>query len=416
MTKKVNKAIYIVMGRGSNSLGERFNKLLSLQKHYEKVTPIFVGNGHNRDNRIEVKPLPNPTGFLRLLGLKKLKRVLDRYLFFPSAGILYVGRMKKVLERRIEDDIKKGLKVCLIVNTPPHCVGLIGLSLKRKFPQIYWIMDWTDLWTYDENYLNRTPPLYRKRLFRLEKCMLSECDMNVTTNSFARNVLINIYYVPSQRVTWINHAFSSDDAPAKAPDTVSTLRTDSDHEIKIVFFGTLFKPPRVPGDRVVEAIRHVRNAGINVVLHNYGMIPEAFRGSVMCGEGVVYHGMIDYKEGLKAISQCDFQLLVLADLPNSKAVMSIKLPDYFLVKSPIIAIVPEPSAISDVIKKTNSGYVLPANHDWGVQLEDLLRKIKNGASIPVRDEEEVSRYDWKNISRQWRNIIDAPETGHQVFE
>jgi len=411
MTKRVNKAVYIVMGRRFNGLKVRFNQLLSLQKYYESVTLILRGDGQDIDDRVEIKSFPNPTGFLRFIGLQKLKKVLDRYLFFPSVGILYVGRMQRELERCIEEDVKKGNEVCLIVSTPPHCVGLIGLNLKRKFPQIYWIMDWTDLWSYDENYLKRTPVIYRERLFRLESRMLNECDMNVTTNSFATDVLVNNYRVSQRHVTWINHSYSRDDIPNELPNQITPdLRVSGhDKEIKIGFFGTLFKPPRVPGDKVVEAIRYLRRKGINVTLHHYGIIPKKYKKNFSNDYGIVYHGPKDYKDGIKAMSKCDFQLLVLADLPNSKAVMSIKIPDYFLVKKPIIAIVPEPSAVADVIKRTKSGYVLPANGDWGMQLEDLLNKIMTGAAVPMRDETEISRFDWENISRKWRSVIDAEE-------
>jgi glycosyltransferase involved in cell wall biosynthesis len=410
MTKKVNKAVYIVMGRKFNELKGRFNQLLSLKKYYKSVTLILREDGQHYEDRIGIKSLPNPTGFLRIIGLNKLKKALDRYLYFPSVGVLYVGRMQRELERRIEEDIKNGNEICLIVSTPPHCVGLVGLKLKRKYPQINWIMDWTDLWSYDENYLNRTPSIYRERLFKLENRMLNECDMNVTTNAFARDVLIHKYHVPSQRVVSINHGFCRDDSPDAVLDTDDHARISGNDEIKIGFFGTLFKPPRVPGDRVVEAIGSIRKKGINVVLHNYGIIPEEYKNSGLNhDDGIVYHGTVDYKDGLKAISQCDFQLLVLADLPNSKAVMSIKIPDYFLVNKPIIAIVPEPSAISDIINKTNSGFVIPANGYWSESLEALLRRIMAGETIPKRNIEEIDNFDWEVISRQWVNVISNNE-------
>lgn len=404
--KRASKAVYVLVGKKSNSISARIIKFLSLQGSFERFMLVVVGRGKNKGNIIEVDPLPNPTGFLRVIGLRKIKSIMDRYLYFPSAGILYVRRMRKRVERCIREDLRQGKEVCLITSVPPHVVCLVGLYLKKKYPGICWIIDWRDLWSYDENYIERTPNIFRKRLLKLEKKFLNNCDINVTTNSYAKEVLLNHYHVSPQRVVSINQSFSSNDFIDGSFNNNNSFINSKNQEITVGFLGTLFKPPRVPGDKVLDAIRSVKKSGINVKLHHYGIDPMSVKNSHVYEA----HGNVPYKEGLKIISQCDFLLLVLADLPNCRAVMSIKLPDYLLVNRPIIAIVPEPSAISDAIKKTGAGFVIPANQDWGVGLENLMREIIAGADIPKRNEEEIERYNWQKVSGRWMDVID----GHRV--
>lgn len=406
--KKVSQIVYVVVGQKYTSMSERVKKLVSLRGSFEKLILFIKGKNHSDPNIVGVSPIPNPTGVLRVLGLLKIKKKIDRYLFFPSPIILYVKRVQKKIGIFIERDLEEGKNICLITSVPPHDVCLIGLYLKKKYPQIYWIVDWRDLWSYDENYFKKTPGIYRGKLLSLEKEILNNCDINVTTNSYAKGVLTNHYHVPHQYVVCINQSFSRDEYHENMMDVDKYISAGKNKEIKIGFLGTLFKPPKVPGERVLKAIRYVRKSGINVKLHHYGRVPDSVRKSLNGGKGddIVFHGLVRRAYGLREISQCHFLLLVLADMPNSKSIMHLKLPDYFLLRRPIIAIVPEPSAISDVIRKANCGYVIPANQDWGVGLESLMREVIKGVGIPERNEEEIERYDWQNVSRQWMSLIN----------
>ncbi|MBW2661171.1 MAG: hypothetical protein JRD93_04080, partial [Deltaproteobacteria bacterium] len=206
--KNNDKVVYVVVGQKRESINDRVGqkresindrvaKILTLRSSFDKMILVSVGNGHVNDENIMIKPFPNPFGILRLMGLQKLKKNLDKYFFFPSRNILYVKAVQKKLKKNILNDLKKGKKVSLLTCLPPHDLALIGLFIKRQFPETYWIVDWQDLWSYDENYFQRLPQIYRERLLRLEKEVLDNCDMNVTTNLSAKEVLEKRYDAPS---------------------------------------------------------------------------------------------------------------------------------------------------------------------------------------------------------------------------
>ena len=117
------------------------------------------------------------------------------------------------------------------------------------------------------------------------------------------------------------------------------------------------------------------------------------------------HGKTSHIESLRRIARCEFLLLVLADLPNSEAVMSIKLPHYLLLQRPILAIVPERSAVADIIRETGSGYVIPARYDWGDALRKVLQDYLNGKNLPERNDRAIEECSWENISKQWMELI-----------
>ena len=113
------------------------------------------------------------------------------------------------------------------------------------------------------------------------------------------------------------------------------------------------------------------------------MVSRTFEGARqrLARDGTLLHGRTSHSEGIALLSQYDFLLLLLADLPNSRAVMSIKLPHYLLVGRPIIAVVPEQSAVADVVRETGTGVVIAAESDWADQLQSVLRS-RCGSSRP----------------------------------
>jgi glycosyltransferase involved in cell wall biosynthesis len=245
-------------------------------------------------------------------------------------------------------------------------------------------------------------------MLKLESDAFSECDINITTNTYAEKVVEQYYKVDPERIVSINHHFNIEDLETIPNKTQIQQNLRSEKVIKIGFLGALFKPPRVPGDKVIEAIKYNRNSGIELELHLYGDSPTTLKNNAQPSsiEGVYAHGRYNHNESIKRIAQCDLLLLVLSDLPNCKVVMSIKLPHYFLVNKPILAIVPEDSVVADIIKKTGSGYVIPSSKShWGKELKNILDKMSLGYRPLQRREDMINEYSWSNISKQWLRIL-----------
>jgi glycosyltransferase involved in cell wall biosynthesis len=399
----------VVVHHKREFINDRAAKILTLRKKFDKLILVSIGNGSFGNENIEVKRLPNPTGILRLIKLNKLKKKLDRCLFYPSPVILYVKRAKKILSKAIFEDLRNDKNVSLLTCLPSHDIALVGLYLKQKYPKIHWIIDWQDLWSYDENYFGRIHKLYRKRILELEKRLFSTCDVNITTNLKAKKVLEQHYDVPSHRVVSINHHFNREDLGEKYfKENEENFNEDKrGNLIRIGFLGTLFKPPRVPGLEILNAMKHLKNTGINVELNVYGNIEGINQKKIeaMSNNTVYLHGSLGHVESLRKIARSDFFLLLLEDLPNCRAVMSIKLPHYLMLKRPIIAIVPELSAVADIIKETNSGYIIPTNTSWTNGLKKIFQDYLNGGFSLVRDEKAIEKYTWQNISKQWMKIF-----------
>ena len=394
------KIVYIVTVHKQAVLNQRIRKLLMLRGHFDRMVLVCGGEETAYEGDVwALRHVVNPTGVLRKVGLEPLKGIIDHWLYFPSPQVLFVKAAERALSRAIREQMANGVDVTVVTCVPNHALCLLGLALKREFPALRWVVDWQDLWSHDPYYLMRIPRLYRGRLLRTERQILDSCDMNVTTNPYAGEVLEQQYQVPAQRVTSIYHPFGDDEDADESPPSGARRRT-----VRIAFLGNLFKPPKVPGDKVLEALRHVRQEGVDAELHLYGSVPPEYEER-LAAAGVSVHSFVEGKEIVARLRQSDFLLLVLEDLPSCQIIMHAKLPQYLLAGQPIIAIAPQPSAVAGIVQETGSGYVIPARLDWGEELYRLLAGYLAGAELPERNEAAVQQFNWRNLAPRWLDIL-----------
>jgi len=401
---------YLMVSHGEYSINSRVKKLLMLVRQYGRGVLVCTGKDRIDADCVSIKPYPNPTGILRIIGLSAVKRTVDKYLFFPSRNILYVHKAIKNLENLISQDMQANKQVLLITCVPHHDICLAGLHLKRRYPALKWIIDWQDLWSYDESYFHRVPAIYRRRLLELEQKMLKTADVNVTTNDYARKVLIDKYGVSSQKIVAINHCFSEEDYNFHDGAGQEKVDSGGPEAIKIGFLGNMFKPPKVPGEKLIDSIRAVRNKGSNVELHIYGDTSSTAKSISEGNEEtwLIFHDRMPHQESLRVISQCHFLVLLLEDLPNCRAIVHQKLPHYLRIGKPILAIVPEDSAVAQIIRETKAGYVIPSADDWGPSLERIFLDYQNGLAHPEREKEAIAGFSWENSALiKWRALIQG---------
>ena len=401
-----NSKIYII-GVEQDFLPLRIEKLFTLRDRIPGLILVAKRGELINENNLVLGSHPNPSGLLRILKLNYLKKIFDRYIFFPSPSILYVYKVEQQLKKIIKKDLLFGQKVCIFTSVPPHALALIGLRLKKKFPEIQWITDWCDLWSYDEFYVQKIPRIYRGKLLKIENEILKHCDMNITTNKKAKSVLENYYGVPSEKVISINHSFFREDLEESA--TTRHIDRSNRKNINIGFLGNLFKLPKVPGPKVVKTIEDLIESGVNVELHIFGDESELAKKTVAqsASDGIFLYPATSHKESLLNILKCDFLLLALSNIPNCDIIMHGKLPHYLLLNRPIIAIVPDRSAVADMIRQTGSGYVISYESNWFEGLQKILKDYLEGEKSVFRNDKEIEKYSWENISTQWMELFDS---------
>lgn len=394
-------SVYVVVGPKNGPVNDRVQGILNLRGCYGRLTLASGGARENYMPHVVAKPFPPATAILRHEALRSLRKGIERIVYFPSRHSRYARTIARRLMPRIKTDLAQGLTVTVLTCVPPHDVAIAGLMIKREYPDIRWVTDWQDLWSYDENYLMRIPRLYHGRLRTLEREIMDSCDLNVVTNRFAQDVLMHRFDQPKESVAYIHHHFD-DFIPAPVRE-----RREDHGPIRLGFLGTLFKPPRVPGDKLVEALHTINKSIVAVELHVHGIVPKEIerRYWEYLGKWLFFHGYAPHNESLNEISAYDALLLFLEDLNNSRIVMSIKLPAYFSAQRPIVAIVPERSANAEIVERSGMGFVLPVAGNWQHMLKGLIENWYSKIESLQKDENYIRSFTWKKVSKKWREAL-----------
>ncbi len=201
----MNKTIYIVT-EDYNNLNYRVKKIISLRYKY---TIILIAkktkNNVSQDiNDILIKPYRNPFSIFRYLKLFKVEALLNKFFYFPSVLFLYIKKVEKYLIKEFNKSHHKD--VILLTICPPHDISIIGLNMKKKYPNIKWINDLQDLWTYDKYYFNRLLSIKQSKALKYEKNIFKNCNQTILTNENVKE-FIQDNYSQSINVDYIYHSF-----------------------------------------------------------------------------------------------------------------------------------------------------------------------------------------------------------------
>ncbi len=408
-----NRVVYVVTGWPQRMTNDRVARILKLRPGFRRMVLVVQGSEPSDDKILAVRPIPNPLGLLRRAGMRRLADTLERMLYFPNSHVLFTIVAKRKMKELVRKDLEAGREVCVLTSVPDHENTSIGLYLKERFPAIDWIIDWQDLWSYDENYFDRVFPLYRGLLKSRERKVLETADFNVTTNERARRVLNEVYGVPLTRLKAIHHHFDRDTIKdVAAPSQEREPDATSEGElIRIGFLGGLFKPPKVPGLQFMEALRQVRKSGVKVELHVHGTLPPDIGEQTdwLRESGLVMAGRVPHDQCVAALAQYDYLLVLLADLPNTRAIMNIKLPQYLLAGRPVLAVVPNSSAVADIVRQTRTGEVIASDGDWQAQLMQLLARPKGDITVSA-DHQAIEQFSWEQLSVLWKAVLSGEST------
>ena len=118
-------------------------------------------------------------------------------LFIPDSRVFWIRPSVRYLSKYLKNhpEIKT-----IVSSGPPHSAHVIGLRLKKKFPNHHWVADFRDPWTQIDFYHNLN---VGKRADKKQKSLEREClqtaDEVVTVSTHCASGLEEI---ASRNVTW----------------------------------------------------------------------------------------------------------------------------------------------------------------------------------------------------------------------
>jgi glycosyltransferase involved in cell wall biosynthesis len=319
--------------------------------------------------------------------LKKASRFARGNFFLPDPR---KGWNKHALQQAKQLIQEQGIKVVFTAG-PPQSTHLVGLALKKIFPEIKWIADFHDYWT-DIAHLSK---FYRTRIAhyfdkKIELKVLRTADQVMTHCMSSQRILSSKLGAGIDPKIFVHTmGFNEDLFPGR--------NKDIQHEFTITYTGTLSEmyQPEVFFQAFKSACD--RNPGIPVKLLFMGSF---FSGmyDMIAREGLkeVFKslGYVPHSEAINAMYKSSALLLINPKSKDEKNIVPGKIYEYLASLKPIISISSEQSENGMIIKNCNAGQ----NFDWKDKegltdyIDRLMKEWQKSRNIDLPENTAIQKY------------------------
>ncbi len=278
--------------------------------------------------------------------------------------------------------IEKEKIVTIVTTSPPHSTQLIGLKLKKKYPETRWIADlrdpWTDIYYYDQFY----PTRLSKRIDTFyEKSVLQRADRVITVGFMLKELFSGKLPGTGSKIEVITNGYDESDF-INIPDTEPAKLT-------ITYVGTLSEKYRING--FLNAMSELRKKN-DFLLRFVGKIPGNIRNQIELSVPSDSLEFIPYSHHDVAINymvNSSLLLLVIPEAGDNRMIITGKIFEYFASRKPILCLGPKDGEAAALIAGLQYGKCFDDAESENI--EKYILEIKDHPVIHKGDPSEFSR-------------------------
>lgn len=265
--------------------------------------------------------------------------------FIPDARVFWVKPSIKFLKNHLENH-----HIDTIITTgPPHSLHLIGLGLKKHFPNIKWIADFRDPWTEISYYQHLKLTKYAdKKHHQLEKQVFENADITLATSyTDAEN-----FRKKGANSVCITNGFDTE---------ISTLEQKNfTKKFTLSYVGVLeqLRNPEILWEILNELIIENSDFKNDFSLKFVGRVDDAILSKIKSTELKNNLNILGYLPHNKSFEEMDnSDLLLITNFPNesSKGIIPGKIFEYLATGNQILSFGPKDADIEKILNKTQSG-------------------------------------------------------------
>ena len=288
----------------------------------------------------------------------------------------------------------------IVTTSPPHSTQLIGLRLKKKYPNLRWIADFRDPWT-DIHYYKMlySTKIAQKINKNYERKVLEKTDQIIVTCEATKNVFLSkSEKISPDKIAVITNGFDEDDFTGIKPNILP--------KFTITYIGILYN---------VSDLTSLLTAFSKLFDKENCLLRFVGQSSTVIASEIARYGLENQTELLPQMSHAeaiqlmiDTSVLVLLT-PNESdeaAFLPGKLFEYLSARRPILCLASPNNDIRHIIADCNAGQSFDYHDD-----EDILRFLEkqyseweNGKISQLTDSAYL-QYSRKNLTAQLTELL-----------
>ena len=300
-------------------------EILSLYKRVSPKREVPYGGFANE---------PNPT------LLQKISRFIRGNFFLPDPRR---GWNKYALAKAKEIIESEGITT-VITTSPPHSTQLIGLELKKQYPNINWVADLRDPWTdiYYNSDLYPTSWAQRRNL-KYERSVLEGADKIITVSEDCKRLFAEKADV-AEKIAVVPNGYDT-------KDFIQLGVTNLTNNLKILSYIGVWAPQYdlLPLKALVSGRK-------DILLRFVGVVSEEIQLEIKSwGVQAEFIPYVSHKQAIAYMRASDALLLFIPNVPNNEGILTGKLFEYLASGRKILLFGPENGDAMHLISECGAG-------------------------------------------------------------
>ena len=264
--------------------------------------------------------------------------------FIPDARVFWVKPSVKYLKKYLQENHYEAV----VTTGPPHSVHLIGLELKKEFPDLKWIADFRDPWTEISYYkhLKLTKSSDQKHR-KLEQTVFEKADLTLATSyTDAEN-----FRKKGANAFCITNGFDGFE---------TAIRTKKNNEFTLSYIGVLeqLRNPEILWNTLNEIISENDDFKNDFILKFVGRVDDKILNDIENSKlknSLNKLGYLSHSDANTEMQTSDVLLITNFPDESSKGIIPGKIFEYLATGNPILSFGPEDSDVKKILDETNAG-------------------------------------------------------------
>lgn len=315
--------------------------------------------------------------------------------FIPDARVFWVKPSVKVLKKYLAEN-----QFDAVVTTgPPHSVHLIGLKLKREFPNVKWIADFRDPWTeisyYKHLKLTKTADSKHRNL---EQQVFKNADITLAT-SFAD---AENFRRRGANAFCITNGF----------DTVEIAPREKNSRFTISYVGVLeqLRNPEILWNVLNEILAENKDFEGDFVLKSVGRIDDKILEKIehsALKNSLCNLGYLSHSEANREMRSSD--LLLITNFPDetSKGIIPGKIFEYLATGNQILSFGPNDSDVKTILEETNAGRHFTYDDSDALKKFIIQQYLAWKSGNLQQETRNIERFSRKNLTKRLTEILET---------
>ena len=317
--------------------------------------------------------------------------------FIPDARVFWVNPSVTYLKKYLKENHFDAL----VTTGPPHSVHLIGLNLKKEFPNLKWIADFRDPWTEISYYQHLKLTKFADQKHRnLEQKVFENADITLATSyADAEN-----FKKKGANAVCITNGFDVENQESR------TENREPSTQFTLSYLGVLeqLRNPEVLWRVLNDLMKENEDFRKNFILKFVGRIDDRILDEITNSElndSVKNLGYLSHSEANLEMQNSDLLLITNFSEDKSKGIIPGKIFEYLATKKQIISFGPKESDVKRILEETHAGKHF--SYDDSESLKAfILEKFNDWKSGNLTSNtENIEQFSRRNLTKKLAEIL-----------